>query len=470
MIGLGKLGGQELNYSSDVDVVFVYSEEGEVFKDIPGAAAGARQTMSSHQFYKRLAEAFIAEITRNDPPGMLFRIDLRLRPEGDAGPLVRSLSSYENFYAQWGQTWERMMLSKARGVAGDPALAAEFIEMVQPFRYPRSLNATFLREVAAMKERIEHEVVKAGEIDRNVKLGRGGIREIEFVAQTLQMLHGGRIPFLQGSQTLPALEKLVQYHWLSREEAEGLREAYWFLRDIEHRLQMEQYLQTHTIPAGSQARARLAALMGFDRLDGFEAKLREHTQFVRQVYDRLLRPEQPENGRDLAMPRQFDGAEAEWKKLLAEHSFKDVDKSFRMLNEFAHGPGYVHVSPRTVELAMQLIPKLLALCPKAGQSSSASTINHQSSTVSARVLSDPDRVLTRLDSYISAYGSRAVMLETWASNPSLFELLLLLFDRSEFLAERAIRTPDLVDDLVLSGRLGRRKSASEILSDLRYGR
>jgi glutamate-ammonia-ligase adenylyltransferase len=459
VIGLGKLGGEELNYSSDVDVVFVYTEEGQVFKGTPGPAA-AGQPMSSHQFYRRLAEAFIAELTRTAAPGMLYRIDLRLRPEGDTGPLVRSLGSYENFYAQWGQTWERMMLIKARGVAGDPGLAAEFIEMVQPFRYPRSLSSTFLREVAAMKERIENEVVKAGEIDRNVKLGRGGIREIEFVVQAFQVLHGGRLPFVQGAQTLPALEKLAQYHLIERAEAEDLRAAYCFLRDIEHRLQMENYLQTHTIPADPQARARLAALMGFDQPAGFEAALRDHTRRVRQAYDRFLKPEQPESQHEF--PGQFAGAETTWKKILAEHSFQDVEKSFRMLNEFANGPGYVHVSPRTLELAMQLVPKLLALCPQAAPG--------QPPPGQARVLSDPDRVLTRLDSYISAYGARATMFETWAANPALFELLLLLFDRSEFLAERAIRTPDLVDDLVLSGRLGRRKSAEEILRDLRYGR
>ena len=153
------------------------------------------------------------------PEGMLYRIDLRLRPEGDAGPLSRSLASYENYYAQWGQTWERMMLIKARGVAGDAALAAEFLEMIQPFRYPRSVNESVLREVAAMKDRIENEVVKAGELERNVKLGRGGIREIEFIVQALQLLHAGRQPFLQGAQTLPCLEKLVQYDSSPAEDA-----------------------------------------------------------------------------------------------------------------------------------------------------------------------------------------------------------------------------------------------------------
>ncbi|MGI8965601.1 MAG: bifunctional [glutamate--ammonia ligase]-adenylyl-L-tyrosine phosphorylase/[glutamate--ammonia-ligase] adenylyltransferase, partial [Limisphaerales bacterium] len=179
VLGLGKLGGQELNYSSDVDVLFVYGEEGFVFKTPPRATEQTGKGLSNHQFFIRLAENFITEVGQMTAAGTLFRIDLRLRPEGKSGPLARSLESYENYYAQWGQTWERMMLIKARGVAGDAQLAAEFLEMIQPFRYPRSLNERVVREIAAVKQRIENEVIKAGEIERNVKLGRGGIREIE---------------------------------------------------------------------------------------------------------------------------------------------------------------------------------------------------------------------------------------------------------------------------------------------------
>jgi glutamate-ammonia-ligase adenylyltransferase len=151
VLGMGKLGGQELNYSSDVDVLFVYEEEGTIFKTPPRKTDEPKKGMSNHQFFVRLSEMFIAEVSRMTPEGMLFRIDLRLRPEGNAGPLARSLSSYENYYAQWGQTWERMMLIKARGVAGDAQLAAEFLETIQPFRFPRSLNERVLREIAAVK-------------------------------------------------------------------------------------------------------------------------------------------------------------------------------------------------------------------------------------------------------------------------------------------------------------------------------
>jgi glutamate-ammonia-ligase adenylyltransferase len=268
VLGLGKLGGRELNYSSDVDVIFVYSEEGNTFRQGPPVAVPPHrrrqisgtsgQGITNHQFFNRLAEAFIAEVGRMTAEGMLYRIDLRLRPEGDTGPMTRSLAGFENYYAQWGQTWERMMLIKARGVAGDQALAAEFLEMVHPFRFPRSVNASVLKEVAGMKNRIETEVVRAGELERNVKLGRGGIREIEFIVQSHQLLHAGRQPFLQDPQTLGCLEKLTQYELLPAEETKLLGEAYFFLRDIEHRLQMEANLQTHTIPANRPAQERLA--------------------------------------------------------------------------------------------------------------------------------------------------------------------------------------------------------------------
>jgi glutamate-ammonia-ligase adenylyltransferase len=465
VVGLGKLGGQELNYSSDVDVVFVYSEEGFVFKDPPKKLGAPPHAMMSHQFFKRLAEMFVAELTRQTADGSLFRIDVRLRPEGDSGPLVRSLSSYETYYAQWGQAWERMMLIKARGVAGDASLAAEFTETVQPFRYPRSLSEGFLREIAAMKDRIEAEVVKAGEIDRNVKLGRGGIREIEFAAQSLQVIHGGRLPFLQTAQTLTALEKLVQYHLLDRREAEGLRRAYCFLRDLEHRLQMENYLQTHTIPPATKTRERLARLLGFKKLGAFERALKEHTQHVRRVYDQLFKSEQPES--PSPFPRRIEGMEGEWKAILAEHSFREPERCLKLLAEFVHGPGFGHVSPRTMDFAWQLVAKFLSFCPK---KSTWAAAKQSAPDYKAKWLSDPDRVLTRLDSFIAEYGSRALLFETWSSNPLYFELILLLFDRSEFLAETAIRTPDLVDALVVGGRLRRRKSAEEILSDLQHGR
>ncbi len=460
VLGLGKLGGCELNYSSDVDVLFVYSEEGNVFKTPPRPDEQSGKGLSNHQFFTRLAEKCIAEIAQVTPDGRLFRIDVRLRPEGKAGPLVRSLESYENYYAEWGQTWERMMLIKARPVAGDVALGAEFVEMVQSFRYPRSLSQRTVREVAAVKKRIEREIVKEGEMERNVKLGRGGIREIEFIVQTLQILHAGRAPFLQGASTVPVLRKLAEYSLLPAPDARELEEAYIFLRDVEHRLQMEANQQTHTIPTERRARERLARLMGFASLAAFEAARRAHASQVRRVYDQLLAGDEPEPSS--LLPDDADDSEEAWQELFARHSFRDPARAWQMVQIFLHGPGYVHVSPRTVELARELLPRLLALCPQPAARAPRQPGNRP-------VLSDPDRVLVRLDSFIDAYGARATLYELWTQKPSLFEMLLLLFDRSEFLAEKAISAPDLVYELELSGRLQRQKSVLETLQDLRHG-
>lgn len=467
VLGLGKLGGQELNYSSDVDVVFVYGEEGFVFKEAPRRGQEGRG-LTSHELFRRMVEAYVGEVGKLTEQGTLFRIDLRLRPEGKVGPLARSLASYENFYAQWGQTWERLMLIKARKVAGDTSLAGEFLEMVQPFRFPRSPSERMLRDIAGMKQRIEQEVVKAGEIDRNVKLGRGGIREIEFIVQTQQLLHAGRIPFLQGAQTLPLLAKLVSYGLLVEEDARALTEAYCFLRDVEHRLQMYQNLQTHTIPTDRTARERLAVCMGFRSAKEFEAARGRHTQLVRRVYDRFLKVEE---GSDPAgLPPNFsDEHLAAWQQILSAHSFREAERGCKFLSELVHGPGYVHVSPRTVELAMGLVPRLLALCPRRDGANTAAAVPPGASNLAAARLSDPDRVVARLDRFVAAYGARALLYETWTRNPSLFDLLVVLFDRSEFLAEAAIRTPDLVDELEQSGRLRRGKTAAETLRDLRHG-
>jgi glutamate-ammonia-ligase adenylyltransferase len=461
VIGLGKLGGQELNYSSDVDVVFVYSGEGGVFASRPAAGQSPRPTLTNHHFFNRLAEAFIAEVTRLTEQGMLYRIDLRLRPEGDQGPLTRSLEGYENYYAQWGQTWERMMLIKARGVAGDQGLAAEFLETVQPFRYPRSTSQNVLREVAAMKDRIENEVVREGELERNVKLGRGGIREIEFIVQSIQLLRAGRQPFLQGSQTLPGLEKLAQYELLPEKDTLSLAAAYVFLRDVEHRLQMEDNRQTHTIPPDRAAQTRLARLMGFAGTREFESARAAHAANVRRIFDRLLKADERPADPGSDFPATFDGFEAQWKAILEAHRFRDAGKALRMLREFVDGPGFIHLSTRTREIAAGLLPRLFALCRGRGPTSAGGAAQAP--------LSDPDRVVTRLDSFIGAYGARATLFELWNSNPAIFDMLVLLFDRSEFLAELAIRTPDLVDELVTSDRLRERKTAEQTLADLRHG-
>ena len=293
-------------------------------------------------------------------------------------------------------------------------------------------------------------------LERNVKLGRGGIREVEFIVQTLQLLHAGHMPFLQGAATVPTLEKLVSYHLLPADDAKLLANAYLFLRDVEHRLQMEAGQQTHTLPTARRNRERLARLMGYDSLAAFDSARQDHSRQIRRLYEKILGG--GERAGTSSLPGDF-ADETAWKEWLARHHFRDVDRAFRMVEMFVNGPGYVHVSPRTAELARDLLPKFFALCrPEAG-----------AAPASRPRLSDPDRVMVRLQSFMEAYGARAMLCELWTQKPSLFELLLLLFDRSEFLAERAIRTPDLVDELEASGRLRRQKTTGETLHDLRYG-
>jgi glutamate-ammonia-ligase adenylyltransferase len=237
---------------------------------------------------------------------------------------------------------------------------------------------------------------------------------------------------------------------------------------------MENNLQTHTLPTEPQARLRLARQMDVKSWGEFETALQIHTGNVRRIYDRLLKSESAEA--QTGLPQEFDGAEAEWMSLLAAHSFREPETAFQVFKELAEGPGDVHVSPRSVELARELIPRFLALCPsrKPEARDQKSELGRTSFDLrpptSDLRLSDPDRVLTRLASFTSAYAARVPLLELWTDNPSLFELMLMLFDRSEFLAEVAIRTPDMIDDVVTGERLRQRKSAEQILDELRYGR
>lgn len=470
VLGLGKLGGQELNYSSDVDVLLVYSDEGFTFQTPPQRGRSAAKGLPNHEFFRRLAEAFIAEVSRTTADGALYRMDLRLRPEGKAGPLARSLDSYETFYAQYGQTWERLMLIKARGVAGDAPLAGEFLEMIGPFRFPRLVGPDALEEIAAMKRRLETEVVRPDERERNVKLGPGGIRDIEFIVQTRQLLHAGRHPFIAQAGTLPALRKLAQYQLLSEEETATLAAAYSFLRDVEHRLQMEQGLQTHLLPAGPEARTRLARLMGAASRDAFEADLARHRQDVRAVYERVFAVEdRPRAGSgEPSLPDLF-APEAVWKELLARHAFRDPDRALRLVRAFVHGPGFGHVPARTERAGRRLLARLLERCPRTDTLEARRAAAGPDGDPGARWLSDPDRVLSRLDHFVNVYGARALLFETWMAQPTLFELLLLLFDRSEFLAATVLRAPDLLEDLELSGRLRESKTAARTLAELRRG-
>ncbi|RME90469.1 MAG: bifunctional [glutamate--ammonia ligase]-adenylyl-L-tyrosine phosphorylase/[glutamate--ammonia-ligase] adenylyltransferase [Verrucomicrobia bacterium] len=467
VIGLGKLGGRELNYSSDVDLMFLYEEEGWVFREPPEPGAEAGRRPPSHEFFRRLAGMIAEEVGRATAEGQLYRVDLRLRPEGDAGPLARSLDSCETYYAQQAQVWERLMLMRARGVAGDTNLAGEFLELIQPFRYPRHVNPACLQDISRMKLRLETEIVRSEALHRNIKLGRGGIREVEFVVQSLQLLHAGRTPFIAEPRILPALDRLTRYGLLSQPEARALAEAYTFYRNLEHRLQMAEEKQTHTLPEDENAVRRLARLMGFADEDAFRDVLAGHQQRVREIYDRVLpSPAGEEAGQ---LPPLEEGRE-QWLALLQERRFRDPERAWRMVQEWIDGPGHGLVTPATREAARMLLEKFLERCPRQEDLEALRRQAGPDGDPEAKWLSDPDRVLARLLHYMQAYGSRAGLLDTWRSNLGLFELMLWLFDRSEFLAELSLSEPDLVESLARGGYLVRSKTAAQTLEELRLGR
>ena len=276
VIAMGKLGGEELNFSSDIDLIYVYaSDEGQ---------AGS---LSLHEYYARLCKDVTRAISESTGDGFVFRVDLRLRPEGQSGAICNSLAAAESYYESFGRTWERQALLRARHAAGDAWLGEAFIKTVEPFVFPRSGGAKTLEEVRSLRRMF---VASAAQATWDVKLGTGGIRDVELVAQVLQLLYGGKRPHLRERTTLPALNKLGLAGLLSDQENRTLTEAYRLLRRIEHRLQLEHGHQTHRMPADEAGLARLARRLGYSCADEFTAVVEEKRAAVCAVADTLGEP------------------------------------------------------------------------------------------------------------------------------------------------------------------------------------
>jgi len=433
VIGMGKLGGQELNYSSDVDVMFVYEYDGDL-----------TPTISSPVFFTKLAEEIVRVVGGAGAEGTIFRIDLRLRPEGRTGPLARSLESYEDYYAQWGETWERMALVKARPVAGDAALGDSFIKMVQPFVYARYASENVIQQMAALKQRIENEIVGADHLTRHVKLGIGGIREIEFIVQSFQVLRGARVTALRERGTLRALTLLTRHKLLTEPEAAALADAYRFLRNVEHRLQMEMELQTHTIPDEQRALARLSQSLGFASVEKFFAAREAKTSAVRRIYESILAAASAENhaGNKWPTPEQLPA-------MLTASGFTDVPDAVKSIEGLLHGPGFGHVSERTKDLFGGLFPKLLA---------------------TATTVADPDGALLRFTRFVNAYGTRGLLYETLVNHPKLVEMLVRLGDASPFLFDVIVNQPELFDEISEGELLMEPRSLERMWSNLTAAR
>ncbi|HWN65846.1 MAG TPA: bifunctional [glutamate--ammonia ligase]-adenylyl-L-tyrosine phosphorylase/[glutamate--ammonia-ligase] adenylyltransferase [Candidatus Binatus sp.] len=403
ILALGKLGGGELNHSSDVDLLFLYSDEGQLSTHL-----------SYHEFFNRLGKKILETFSAPHPEGSLFRVDLRLRPEGSAGPLARSLESMENYYAGFGETWERLALIKARGIGGSRELAYEFLRQHQPFIYPKSPTPDLLDEIARIKRRIERDVVGADKLERDVKLGTGGIREIEFVVQALQLIHGSHHPFLQESSTFKALRGLRQLDLLPREEVLTLDKAYRFLRRVEHRLQIEAEQQTHTVPQEPNALRRLALSLRFSSEQDFTAVLRQHMRAVRSIFERVITEAHAE-------PTHPDRA-----------IFSDQKRAAKALADLAQGPTGFHIAPRTRQIFRKLRPVLLEWLTRSA---------------------DPDTSLNQFVRFVEAYGLRSLLFELLVTNPRLLELLVKTFDASRFASELLIRRPQLFEEITRGEQL-----------------
>lgn len=283
VIGMGKLGGYELNFSSDIDLMYVYtSYQGQTTG--VGREGGVQNQVSNHEYFVALARRLTNVLGGKGPDGQAFRVDLRLRPDGTQGQLALSLLSYEAYYARLGQTWEKMALLKARPVAGDQRLGEEFMALIQPFIYQRHLDPEGLRQLQAMKQQIDAQIADKDQSRTNVKLGLGGIREIEFFMQILQLLFGGRSPVLQERHSLHALTKLHNAGLITPQVEATLRQAYCYLRRLEHYLQMEQGAQTHTLPRGDAQRLRLARHFGYATWEVFYQDYLERTAAVHDIF------------------------------------------------------------------------------------------------------------------------------------------------------------------------------------------
>jgi len=274
VLGMGKLGGGELNFSSDVDLIYFYASDSEQ----AGSVAAA-------DFFRRLAQKITAGLNEFTSEGYMYRVDLRLRPEGDAGYIVYPMDGFERYYRSRVATWERLALLKAWPVAGNRALGRAFLEMARTFIYDRAFDAKALDDVRSMKSKIDKKMQLRDQSSRNVKLGTGGIREIELIVQSLQVRHGSQMPKIRERNTAKALAALTEQSFLSRDECDRLIKGYVFLRDVENKLQMAHDTQTHSLPTNESELNVVARSLGYPGTAEFLRDYQSHTGEVNRIFE-----------------------------------------------------------------------------------------------------------------------------------------------------------------------------------------
>ncbi|MFN8544639.1 MAG: bifunctional [glutamate--ammonia ligase]-adenylyl-L-tyrosine phosphorylase/[glutamate--ammonia-ligase] adenylyltransferase [Candidatus Binatia bacterium] len=441
VLGMGKLGGGELNYSSDIDLVYVYGHEGEY---------GAGRTI--REFCCRLGEEVTRALAEVTAEGFCFRVDLRLRPAGEQGLVAASLPAALAYFEAWGQTWERAAWLKARPVGGDRGLGTVLLAELEPFIYRRYLDYGTVEDLKTMKRKVDASLRGPTARDRDVKLGRGGIREVEFFVQAQQLVHAGKDARLRERGTLATLARLAESGYVEPAQAQVLAAAYRFLRDVEHKLQIVQQRQTQLIPSDADAERALARRMGFRGGDGVEVfwgAHARHTGAVRAAFDGLFHGAEAERRRDeqVELTTLVDELEHEEQALwrLSQLGFADLEAAYQDLRLLRDGPPHAPASPRRRQALERLAPNLVGEIARSAA---------------------PDRALHHTATFISTVGARTSYLHLLLENPGVMRLLVRLFATSEFLSRFFLRHPELLDSLVRADQVRVFRAPEELEAEL----
>ncbi len=404
-LALGKLGGQELNYSSDIDLVFLCDDAGKT--DGP-------RSVSSTEFYERLVQQVVKYLTESTALGAAYRVDLRLRPDGRQGPPVTGLNAALRYYDLSGRTWERQALIKVRPIAGDLDLGREFLEHIEPWVYRRYLSWSDISGIKALKRKIEQRTHHEGGDERNVKTGHGGIRDIEFVIQFLQLLHGADLPEVRTGNTLEGIARLSEVGCLTDQEGSLLAKNYAFLRKIEHRLQIMFDLQTHTAPEEPGEVRKLALRMGYrdsagrTALDAFQKDYDNSAVVNRRILDHLLHDAfrgDTETAAEVDLVLDPAPPEDRVREVLGKYPFRDVRVAYRNLMALAEERIRFLSTRRCRHFLASIAPDLLA---------------------SIATTPDPDFTLMNLGKVADSLGGKGVLWELFSFNPPSLQLYVRL--------------------------------------------
>ena len=451
IFGMGKFGGRELNFSSDIDLIYFYSSERGMTTGIPGPTGEAKNRIHLHLFFCKLSEMITKAISQPTEDGFVFRVDLRLRPEGNNGEMANSLRSAEVYYESWGQSWERAAMIKARPVAGVIALGEKLLKNLEPFIFRRYLDYGMVEDIKGMKQKIDQSLARKQEAETNLKLGRGGIREIEFFIQALQLIHSGKKPALREKNSLRALQRLQQEGLIKPEVRQVLHDAYVFLRTAEHRIQVVQERQTHNLPTAETERRALARRCGFADTEAFNAALEKHRDGVEAIYRDLFYTSEEEM-REVVRPEVtflFDPtADVDLvKDLLEEKGFKNPDAAYDILLLLRDGPPHSHLTRRSRRQFDRIAPLLMQ-----------------------EVLDspEPEMALLNLERFMTTAVRRArgTFYALLAENRDIITVLVSLFGTSQFLSRIFIQHPEILDSLVSRSLAMEYKDRATIEKDL----